>query len=337
MNRSNKRQFIVFSALFITLVLNGPRLLAMRKDGLLAHLWRFNLNELIVQTIINLLFCLVLLWWNKDRIESLNRPWSFSKQGRYIGINLCFIAGFSLLALLIQKLLFPPDILPGGGNVFRIVVSAILIFLELRIVAIMEDSRSKEMENEHLRNAYLNSQVELLKGQLNPHFFFNALSSLSAVVREDPDKAQHYISHLSKTFRYTLESSNEQLVTLKEEIRAVGSYAQLLKMRYESGFELVLEIDEAMSGARLPHMSLQPLIENALKHNKVVADNPLRITMKTVNGGLDVSNNLQPVKYPEPGTGTGLMNLSERFRILMKETIEIRQTDDSFTVHLPLQ
>jgi len=185
-----------------------------------------------------------------------------------------------------------------------------------------------------------------LKGQLNPHFLFNSLSSLSAIVREDPRLAQKYIGHLSKIFRYSLQQASTDFVPLTEELQAVRSYAELLKMRYEEGFRLTMPSEDKLNGQRILPMSLQLLVENALKHNTASAAHPLHITisLQALPSGdtsagqprvLEVRNNRQPVSFPEPSTGIGLSNLNERYRILSNATSASpgRQTILLFNYH----
>jgi len=177
----------------------------------------------------------------------------------------------------------------------------------------------------------------MLKGQLNPHFLFNSLSSLSGIIRENPELAQHYVGQLSKVFRYSLQQSGANLVTLGDEINMLKSYGELLTMRFEKAFELVLNIDTPFFKAQIPHLSLQLLLENAAKHNIATLKKPLKVQI-CINGGyLTVRNNLQEVINPEESTGIGLTNLNERYKILMGEEIEISKTKDEFIVKLPLK
>jgi two-component system LytT family sensor kinase len=200
---------------------------------------------------------------------------------------------------------------------------------------LVRQNRTQVLENEQLKNAYTTAELELLKEQLNPHFLFNSLSSLSGVVREDPALAQQYIKHLSSVFRYTLVKPINSLVTVNEELTMIKSFAQLLKMRFENAFELKVDIDAAYLKYKLPHLSLQPLLENAAKHNAATIKMPLMVTISIENNLLSVSNNLNPVIAD--GTGTGLANLNQRYKILMQQPIDIVQTADSFTVKLPLK
>jgi sensor histidine kinase YesM len=336
MTTLNRRKLFLYSSLFISCVLNMAKLLALRKGGVVAHFWHFDIVELSFQLILTFLFCVAIFYYNKDRGRGWLGPWTMARNGRYFLLNMVILTAFTMVGITVQRLFFyqAPYLLGGYG--LRFAFCLVLVGLELRIWYLMEDAREKEIENEHLRTAYLKSALSLLKGQLNPHFFFNALSSLSAVVREDPRKAQQYIHHLSKVFRYSLQRSEANLVALEEELRAVRSYAELLKMRYEDGFELVFPVEAELNGAQLPPMSLQLLVENALKHNSASVHQPLKVEIRMADHYLEVRNNLQPVRFPEPGTGIGLANLNERYKIILHREIEIIRNSTEFIVKLPL-
>jgi two-component system, LytTR family, sensor kinase len=336
MNTANRRKLFLYSALFIALALNMTKLLALRKNGVVARFWHFDLGELLFQLLLTFLFCLSAFHYNKDRGRAFLEKWRTGRQGVYLLANCLLLMVFAGLGIVVQRLFFQQEPYLFGGYTLRFSFCIILITIELRIFFLMEDTRTKDMENEHLRNANLQTQLTLLKGQINPHFFFNALSSLSAIVREDSRKAQHYISHLSKVFRYSLQSSEHNLVTLKEELEAVRSYAQLLEMRYETGFTLTFPQEDTLPDTRIPPMSLQLLVENALKHNRVSAQETLRVEIALGIHQLEIRNNLQPTRHPEAGTGIGLANLNERYRLLLHQEIDIVRTETDFIVKLPL-
>lgn len=320
-----KRQLYIYSSFFITLALNIPKLFTLRENTPFSHFVPFNLSEVIFQTCFNLIFSLVIFY--------ISDTFKINKVVTHL-LNILVLLFFFTIGLTVQKNLYGTGyFLPGRGLGIKLTLTVILVLIEVRIVDILRHARQKELENDRLRNANLKAELSLLKGQLQPHFFFNALSSLSGVVREDPVKAQYYINQLSRFFRYSLQKEDTGLVDLKEEISAVNSYAALLKMRHEEGFQLVIDIPEDQYHHRLPHMSLQPLVENALKHNKI----PLLLEISLKDNQLIVKNNLQPVHFPEPGTGIGLANLNERYKILLQQEISITNTGTAFIVTLPLQ
>jgi two-component system, LytTR family, sensor kinase len=338
MQSLTEKKLILYASLFIAVILNMTKLLALREGAFIGQYWHFNGWELLFQALLNFGFCL--LFTN----IILNLP-KFINAGSGTKTVLVVIAGIALILLTdiigigIQKKIFlntTPDKIFRGGYTLRLVVSAGLIIILTRIIYLLRESKAKDKENERLQNAYLNAQLQLLKEELNPHFFFNALSSLSAIVREDQKLAQQYISHLSKIFRYTLNAEKKEKVTLKEELTVFDSYAALMKMRLEDGLIININIPDDYLNKQLPYMSLQPLLENAVKHNVASAANPLRFTISSDDNYMLIQNNLQPVSFAEDTTGTGLVNLGERFRILMQKEIEIIKTGEHFTIKLPL-
>lgn len=339
MQSLTEKKLILYASLFIAVILNISKFLALREGALIGQYWHFNGWELLFQAMLNFGFCLSLTY------IILNLP-RFINAGKRTKTVLILIACIALILLTdiigigIQKKVFlntTPDKIFRGGYTLRLTVSAGLIFILTRIIYLLRESKAKDKENERLNNAYLNAQLQLLKEELNPHFFFNALSSLSAIVREDPKMAQQYISHLSKTFRHTLNAEKKEVITLKEELNIFDSYSSLMKMRLEDGLQINIDIAENFLLKSLPYMSLQPLLENAVKHNAASALNPLRVTISLNGNYIIVQNNLQPVSFAEETTATGLANLNERFRILLKQEIEINKTATHFIVKLPLQ
>jgi two-component system, LytTR family, sensor kinase len=338
MNATMGRMFYIYSSLFITFALNLPKFFSFRHDGLVAQYWRFDPIEIVFQILTNFIFCLCIFYVNRTYFRTPFNRWRLKEEGLALLINVLLLLVFTLVSVRIQRILVHREgLLPGKGIGLKFMISMLLIAIELKIVDILRHARSKEMENAQLRNAHLKAELGLLKGQLQPHFFFNALSSLSGVVREDPTQAQYYINQLSKVYRYSLQKNDNNLVSLQEELNAVKSYVALLKMRHEKGFLLYVEVADEALHHMLPHMSLQPLIENASKHNIVSASRPLKISIWMDDGWLVVANNIQPVSFPEASTGIGLSNLNERYKILMQQEISIVKQDGTFIVKLPLK
>lgn len=198
-------------------------------------------------------------------------------------------------------------------------------------------SRKVMMEMQQLKIENIANQFEALKNQLNPHMLFNSLNTLYSLIRESPEKAQEYLNELSKVMRYTLQKdSDSHSISVKKEMEFVYSYIYLLKMRYEDNLTFKFEIAESEMNKKLPKMSIQLLIENAVKHNEISNRHPLSIEVRTNNDSIEVSNSLQLRRGTISSTGIGLSNLSNRYKLLYKKDIEIIETDDTFTVVLPL-
>ena len=188
--------------------------------------------------------------------------------------------------------------------------------------------QNSALQAENSRNQYL-----ALKNQLNPHMLFNSLNTLQLLVREQPDKAQDYIRELSRVLRYTLQ-----------EMDFVEAYRYLMQMRYEENLRFEVAVDPAWLDDQLPPLSVQTLVENAIKHNEISRRKPLTISIRTVTlpeesnvHGLLVENNLQPRRDCSAGTGVGLANLSKRYDLLFGQAIQITEEEGCFRVTLPLR
>lgn len=217
---------------------------------------------------------------------------------------------------------------------FAVVVS----LLYGRVYLLIMQRQAMMTENEQLKNENLTTRYNMLVGQVNPHFFFNSLNSLSMLVREkEEEKALKYIEQLSYTFRYTLQSGQNTLVTLGEELKFTEAFGYLFKIRYADKLFITIDVPAAYNKWQLPVMSLQPLIENAVKHNTITKAHPLVITLTVSGDKLVISNPKRPKIDKEPSTGIGLENLNNRMRLLTGREIEIRDTESDFIVTIPLK
>ena len=210
----------------------------------------------------------------------------------------------------------------------------ILMFITSKLLLLHRQKNLGELENEKLKSSYLNSKLENLKDQINPHFLFNSFANLSALINEDQHKAKKYLSNLSDVFRYTLNNSNEQIVDLIDELALLNSYIELYKIRVQDG--LSLQIDLPNKQKKILNMSLQPLMENVIKHNEISKEKPLSICLKKKGDLLIFENNLNPKNMSVNSNGIGLSNLNERYKILVGKEINIQKSETHFIVTLPL-
>lgn len=339
MDKTEKR-ISLYSSLLIGLLMCSPKFLALRGQGIIAHFWHFNLAELILQAALNVGVCYLLFYLNLRNTNAGLVIMQGKKQAEWYLFNVVVVIVSCLLCGIIQRQLFMSDQLKAvywSGYLSRFFLSAAFDGILIKIILLMRESKQKDKENNQLKTAYLEAELELLKEQLNPHFLFNSLSSLSGVVREDPEMAQHFINHLSKIFRYALVRQHDHLVTIAEELTMIKSYGQLLKMRFEKAFRLETDVEKQYLDYTIPHLTLQPLLENAAKHNSASITKPLKVYIYIEEDYLVVKNNLQKIAEPENSTGIGLANLNSRFRILMHKEIEIKKNKESFIVKLPLK
>lgn len=203
--------------------------------------------------------------------------------------------------------------------------------------AFFEKWRKLVDEAEQLKKENLQSQLEGLKGQVNPHFLFNSLNSLSSLIGDDPDKAEKFLDEMSKVYRYLLRTNEDGLTTLDAEMQFIHSYFHLLKTRYGDGLRMETIIDDRYYAYQLPPLTLQMLVENAVKHNMILKDSPLKILIMTTNSGrLVVSNNLQRKDRMVSSNKVGLTNIVNKYRLMKQEEITVRDDGKEFAVVVPL-
>ncbi len=180
------------------------------------------------------------------------------------------------------------------------------------------------------------AQFDALKNQLDPHFLFNSLNVLTSLIEEDQRAAQKFTTSLSKVYRYVLEQKNKELVTVDEELRFAKTYVNLLKMRFEDS--IVFDFPEKTENpeAKVVPLSLQLLLENAVKHNIVTSSKPLHIKIFENNGNLIVENNLQPKEVVKKSSGVGLRNIQQRYAILTNRKVDINKDQATFSVQIPM-
>ena len=250
----------------------------------------------------------------------------------------------SALCTLFQLYIFPDW--PGPRRtVFQYVMRGYLGDCSLMAIAIMAvclvraqyREKMADVENETLRAENMASRYEALKNQLDPHFLFNSLNTLRSLIEDDADKAENFIQQLSVVLRSTLQ--NKEVVTLAEELDGVRSYCRMMKIRYGDNliFDHGIDHDTYDDYYVLP-LSIQGLIENAIKHNVISSKQPLTVCIHTDdNNHLIISNKIQQKIGEEVGTGIGLANLAERYRIKWNENVEIFDDGKIFSVTLPLK
>jgi sensor histidine kinase YesM len=195
--------------------------------------------------------------------------------------------------------------------------------------------RQAAIEAEQMRNERLIGQYQSLKDQLNPHFLFNSLNVLGNLVYEDADLANRFIEKLSRVYRYVLDVQYEELVPLKDEIDFARNYLELQELRFGKKLRHTISVNDDGEFA-LPPLSLQLLLENAVKHNAATSDKPLEIWVEKTGALLTVKNTLAERKSESTREGIGLKNIQERYRFLSDKEIEIERGEDYFTVILPL-
>jgi two-component system, LytTR family, sensor kinase len=259
-------------------------------------------------------------------------------------VEVLVFLGYSMFAfILIQFLNYYlwNHVLPAQawGSIIRSLPYTLLISLIISLIftaiGFFHAWKNSFMQAEKLKIEMMAYKYESLRNQINPHFLFNSLNVLSDLVYEDQAMAVKFIHQMSDLFRYVLDSRDKELVPLKDELEFIRSFTFLLKMRFED--KLIIESDvQANSDDFIVPMSLQLLIENAVKHNEVSEAFPLRISIRKNNDYLEVENSLHPKNAGDDSTKTGLKNIIQQFAFFSDLPIEIIPTETSFLVRLPI-
>ena len=192
-------------------------------------------------------------------------------------------------------------------------------------------------EKERLQQLTIQQEFETLKSQVNPHFLFNCFNTLSSLIGEDRKQAEIFLNELSKVYRYLLRNNEDGLSSLQTEIRFIESYYQLLRTRHGEAVQLKIEVDKKYDHYLLPSLSLQMLVENAVKHNVLSKNKPLTIDIFTTTGNkLVISNNLQIRSVKGPSNKIGLDNIRAKYALLNHTDFQVLEDKKSFSVVLPL-
>jgi hypothetical protein len=225
-----------------------------------------------------------------------------------------------------------------GLLLFQFVVACLICSFSGHVLALYSGQRAQEREIEQLRSENLQSRCEALANQINPHFFFNSLSGLSALVRSNKkQQTLKYIHELSGVFRYILQSEKKGLVTLGEELKFLDSFRYLQEIRYADKLTFGIAVPEERKNALIPVLSLLPLIENIVKHNTIDSEHPLHASIfLNPENELVVTNPIHRKIDPPDQHGIGLKNLADRFELLLNRQVNIENRDGYFSVRLPL-
>ncbi len=195
--------------------------------------------------------------------------------------------------------------------------------------------RDKRREREAtLKREKIESQFEALKSQINPHFLFNSFNTLITIIEENPQMAVEFVEKLSDFYRSILQYREMEVISLKEEVELVKNYAFLLQKRF--GNSLALHVQNIDEQAYIAPLTLQILVENAVKHNIISKSRPLDIELNVSDGYLTVSNNLQKKMALEVSTGFGLQSIVNRYALLIDKAVLIEEGETHFTVSIPI-
>ncbi|WP_090753251.1 histidine kinase [Nonlabens sp. Hel1_33_55] len=295
----------------------------------------------------NSMFAFFLTFVNEALVDYLNKHLSWQQQpvvrllAGVVGsiivtmVTLFFLIGFIQIVIYDNTV---QNYLDGqsvewyvGGVIITLVIT--LIFHAFYFYKELQKSKIKEQK---VIAGSATAQFDALKNQLDPHFLFNSLNVLVSLIEENPEAAVNFTTSLSKVYRYVLEQRCKGLVSLEEELVFARTYVRLLKMRFEDSLDISIPATVSNSDLQIVPLSLQLLIENAVKHNIINDSQPLKLSIYEEGIHLIIENNLQEKSVVSTGTGVGLNNIASRYSLLTSDQMKIEKTRETFKVTLPL-
>lgn len=292
----------------VTLIWEGNRLIEVRLPALVRALkWR--LHPQVLAFLLSLPVTLVAVGgpaWLLGRYVGTLPPGKLQ-----LGLKLMLAVGFRI-------------------NLFLNTINTVFYFLR--------ELRHSQVEAEQLKKISLQAQFQSLKDQVNPHFLFNNLNVLAALLYQDANQAAEFLQQLSKVYRYVLQNQEKELVEVAAELEFMESYAYLLRARFRGSLRIDIAVPDTLRSRYTVPVALQMLLENALKHNVSSRNRPLLIEVFATpdHAQLVVRNTLQPKLAVEPSTNLGLENIRRRYGFVSARPVEVERNADSFTVRLPL-
>lgn len=298
----------------------------------------FNMAEASVNAAITAAFSVVMWYFNIYMLSrddgKRKKNISYFKLLKSLAFGLVVMLGLAYIQqLILSHVNFGPVML-------MIEVRGILInlvfYMFLNLLQQNYENQHVNMELERIKNDNLGAQYELLKQQINPHFLFNSLTTLKAMVETGDEQSVDFILKLSNFYRYTLESRKLDLISLHQEMEILNAFLFLQKARFAEGFTFTSSLDDKVLETLIPPFTLQLLVENCLKHNVVSLNKPLHIRLFQLEDFIVVENEIQPKSDNNDSLGVGLKNIEQRYSHLSEKKVEIVNDQRVFIIKLPL-
>jgi len=248
-----------------------------------------------------------------------------------VSLLISFGIGTWILHLSAEALRMPARLALTYGtriNLFMNIINAVFFYIR--------QYNDKRLEAEELKRISTQAQLQAIRNQVNPHFLFNNLNVLSSLVMQESPEANKFIEEFSTVYRYVLKSQDEELVLLSVELDFILPYIFLLQKRFPESIFIDIQADQRFLSWFIIPLSVQMLIENAIKHNVASVIRPLHIQIFVEEDQLVISNNLQPKMTEEVSTQLGLNNIAGRYEMTTGKRIQVKKTDQQFSVRLPL-
>ena len=320
-------------SLFISITLNAILLLGFIYNKKLEAIPVYKLVYMFLTDIVSFYLLYIFIFKIIQLSYNKHRKFLYAIFGSLV-ITVVLSVAFTVgELLLLPEGLFPAN-LQITMNLVKDLIILVVVLLSTLLLYSINQRQLTLFENEILIADNIRIRYEALKNQLDPHFLFNSLNTLDGLIGNDDERAHEYVQNLSQVFRYTI--GNKEITHLSDELDFTGSYARLMKIRYGDNLQIQYNIDEKYRNYFIVPVSLQLLVENAIKHNVISSRHPLIITIETTpHETIRVQNAIQPKSGVEHGEGIGLANLTERYEILFQKEVVIKKTD-VFCVEIPL-
>ena len=297
--------------------------------------------------LINLLFTVVLTVGNEWWFDYLSKRISWRNQSvkrliyGAVGSVIVTMILLAILNFVVSVVIYDSSIQEFLNDqetewyVFGLIITLIVSSIYHAIYFYKASQAQKVNEQKTIARS-ATAQFDALKNQLDPHFLFNSLNVLVSLIEENPKAATKFTTSLSKVYRYVLEQRNKELVSVDEELKFARTYVGLLKTRFEDSIEIEIPDQGSIENAKVVPLSLQLLIENAVKHNIVSSNKPLKLKIYEQDQFLVIENNLQKKQVIKESSGVGLQNIESRYRLLTNRQMTINETTDTFKVSVPI-
>lgn len=334
---------VIFTGLIISIVI---ACVIIGIEWLFGRVLTFN-NSLFVEIAYYCMYGVVLTFVNSAFFDYINHYVVWKKYSKYrlllgvIGSVSVTMLGTFLIRMFIKTVIEHKNLMDFLVNEkFRYYIVSLLVTMVISLffhtIYFYKKSQEKKVKEQKIIAGTASAQFESLKNQIDPHFLFNSLNVLSSLIEENPENAQRFTTSLSKIYRYVLEQKDKELVSVAEELAFAKTYMNLLKMRFENSLFYELPLEVPNPDAKVVPLSLQLLLENTVKHNVVSEQKPLYIRIKIVDNNLIIENDLQKKEVLQDRRGVGLQNIINRYAILTRRKVEIEETENQFSVSVPI-
>ncbi|PTX62066.1 2TM domain-containing protein [Kordia periserrulae] len=335
---------VIFIGIIIGFIICGVQIISVYASG---NTVQFN-QELLIRLGVICLYSIPISVVNSYYFDYLDKGIVWNKKAQRYRLLIGIIGSILLTIFTVFLVRMVHEILINGktyeefiqgenlADYFEILLITIFFSVFFHALFFYKELQKKKVTEQKIIAGTASAQFDALKNQLDPHFLFNSLNVLSSLIDENPRQAQKFTSGLSKVYRYVLEQKNKELVTVDEELQFAKTYMSLLKMRFEDS--IIFEAPEKASNpeSKVVPLSLQLLLENAVKHNMVTPSNPLHIKIYEDGGNLVIENNLQEKQIVKKSSGVGLNNIRQRYDLLTHRQVYINKTTSDFQVAIPM-